>query len=160
MSFEIVSERPLTDEEIGLLNKATVLFGTGHDRRELLKLLGLSGAVVVASFVSVRPARALVPVIVQAVLVAGRIFLRSAIPATITFFNSSSRALSGDIGVQYIDSDGLIADQDLIGLDVSAKSKLTVSHDDFKAKKVGESQYKAYAEDSSKTDKFEVLQSQ
>jgi hypothetical protein len=161
MSFEIVSERPLTDEEVGLLQKATALFGTGYDRRELLRLLGLSGAVVVTSFALLRPARAqskLIPVVVQAVVVTSEVFLRSVIPAAITVVNPSLQALRGPLAVKYIDSDGLVANQATIPVSVRAESELKLTHSSFRARKVGDSEYHAVSEEDSEQDDFEVLQ--
>jgi hypothetical protein len=157
MSFEIVSERRLTDEEIGLLRRASALLGSGYDRRELLKLAGLSGAVIFTSFTAVRPARALVPVIVEAVAVTGKVFLRYAIPAAITLYNIAAQLAHGSLYVEYRDSDDLVAGTATLQISIGGESKTTISHKGFTARKVGDSTYEAKAADSSQEDQFEVL---
>src|SRR5262249_34028121 len=157
MSFEIVSQRELTDEEIGLMRRASALLGNRCNRRELLKLTGMTGAVFVASFVPIGSARALVPVIIRAVSVLGRVALQSAIPATITLYNSNALAAKGQIAVEHKEPTGLIAAQDVGSVAVAPETETVIRHSRFEARMVGDNEYIAYSDLNSEEDIFEVI---
>jgi hypothetical protein len=131
MSFELVSERKLSEEELAVLREATRLLRSGYSRRECLKLVGLSGAVVVKSFFTVRPARAfvpLLPVIIEVVDVAGPVILSTVIAAIITVSNSAAEAARGPIAV----APGLVEAQDSKFVNVPPETQRTYEHKGFR----------------------------
>jgi hypothetical protein len=157
MSFKVVSERHLTDEEIGFLQRASRQWEQGYDRRSLLKGLGLTGAVLFASFVPTRRAHALVPVLIRAVQVIGTVRMRAVIPATITLYNTGALAATGVIAVQHKEPTGNIAAQDSAYVNVPAGMERVLSHSQFRARMIGINDYIATSSDNTEDDDFDVI---
>jgi hypothetical protein len=158
MSFELLSERVLSEEELALIDKMIPLLGSGRDRRECLRLMGLSGAVLVGSFFAIRPARAYVPLLIRSVAVLGRIALRSAIPATIVVANTTAEAARGPIAVEHKEPTGLTVDQSSVYVDIPPKIERTFRHSGFRARMVGTNEYIASSDQNSEEDEFEVVE--
>jgi hypothetical protein len=157
MSFELVSQRILSEKELALLEKASSLLRSGYDRRDCLRLMGLSGAVVIGSFLVTRPARAFVPVLIRTVSVAGPVALRSVIPAILVVWNSAASAARGALFAEYKDPTGLTRDQASQYIDVPARAEKTFRHNGFRAIMVGSSEYIATSDQNSEQDDFEVV---
>jgi hypothetical protein len=157
MSFEIISQRHLTDEEIGFLQRAARQWQQGYDRRVLLKGLGLTGAVLFGSLVPARRAHALVPVLIRAVQVIGTVRMRAFIPATITLYNTAALAVSGPLAVEHKEPTGLIANQASTYVSIPAGMERVLSHSEFRARMVGINEYIATSSDNSENDDFDVI---
>jgi hypothetical protein len=160
MTFEVVSERKLSQEELEIIREAERLLGKGHSRREIVMMLGIAGAVAVSP-VLIRPAHAMVPLairaLVGAVVLAAKVFHRGAsVAATITLVNSGAAAARGPVALQHKAPSGLIEAQASAYVDVPPQSEKTLRHSGFTAKTIGDNEYIAQTGVNEEDEPFEV----
>ncbi len=158
MPFKIVSVRSLERKETELYKEAADLLAKGYDRRELAKLLGLTGALLFAPVISIRPAHAFVPAALTGLYIIGGAVVRGAlIAASMTISNATAQTLTGLIGVKHIEPSGNIAGTDSASVQIPARSQVKVTHKGFRAKTEGQNSYEAQSALNQLEDTFQVV---
>ena len=157
MTFQVISERTLSSDELEALVEAERLMGCGYDRRALLKMIGMAGIVFATPIGASQPALAAVPLIVIAVKIASSILIRNVIPATIIVANTKAVAQSGAVTYQHREPSGLVVQQASGYTEVAAQSERTLRHSGFRARTLGTNVYEAAAENTESED-FDVVE--
>lgn len=158
MTFRIVSQRQLSEEEIQICREARTLLGRGIDRRELIKMMGLAGTVGAGLVMGIRPAHAfLPPLAVFALFTASQFVVQSAVAATFSLRNDQEQPVKGGVLLQLKEPSGRIEQRGSQYVDVEPYSEVTINHSEFEARTIGQNEYSAKTSVNQEDTRFEVI---
>lgn len=158
MTFRIVSQRQLSQEEIEICREARALLGRGVDRRELLKMMGIAGTVGAGLISGMRPAHAFLPALaVFGLFTASQFVVHSAVAATFSLKNDQDQPAKGGVLLQLREPSGRIEQRDSTYVTVEPYSEISVDHANFTARTIGQNEYSAKTSVNQEDTRFEVI---